>query len=86
MTWEKLSINGLLALVVLLGAGAAVVLVGRLILRPSVVAGARVIVGSGRTSASLGSIEWVTATMLRSLRARRRVCLERDPQGGFEGG
>jgi hypothetical protein len=45
-TWEKLSINGLLALVVLVGVAAAVVLVGRLISRPSIVSGARVMIYS----------------------------------------
>ncbi len=45
-TWEKLTLNGLLAVVVLLGVGAAVVLVGRLISRPSVVAGVRVMIYS----------------------------------------
>ncbi|MEX1004967.1 MAG: hypothetical protein WD990_13115 [Acidimicrobiia bacterium] len=46
LTWEKLTVNGLLAFVVLVGVGAAVVLVGRLISRPSVVAAARVMISS----------------------------------------
>jgi hypothetical protein len=45
-TWEKLTVNGLLAFVVLVGVGAAVVLAGRLISRPSVVAVARVMIYS----------------------------------------